>query len=43
MAGWIKSKDLASIEKHFRVVLEGKIGDRWLPGFRTVFEEEQLN
>ncbi len=43
MAGWIKSKDLASIEKHFRVVLEGRVGDRWLPGFRTLFDEEQLN
>lgn len=43
MAEWIKSKDLASIEKHFHVVLEGRIGDGWLPGLRTLFDEEQLN
>ena len=43
MVEWIKSKDIARIEKHFRVVLEGRIGDGWLAGFRTLFDEEQLN
>ena len=43
MAEWIENKDLVRIEKHFCAVLEGRIGDGWLPGFRTLFEEEQLN
>ena len=43
MEEWIKSKDRDSIEKHFRIVLEGRIGDGWLPGLRTLFDDEQLN
>jgi len=43
MEEWIKSKDRERIEKHFRIVLEDRIGDGWLPEVRTLFNEEQLN
>jgi precorrin-2 dehydrogenase/sirohydrochlorin ferrochelatase len=40
MEKWIKDKDRDSIEKHFRTVLEGRIGDEWLPEVRSLFDEE---
>jgi precorrin-2 dehydrogenase/sirohydrochlorin ferrochelatase len=40
MEKWIKDKDRDSIEKHFRTVLEGRIGDEWLPEVRSLFNEE---
>jgi precorrin-2 dehydrogenase/sirohydrochlorin ferrochelatase len=40
MEEWIKSKNWDSIEKHFRTVLEDRVGDDWLPGIRSVFYEE---
>ncbi len=43
MEEWIKNKNLDSIEKHFCAVLKDRIGDDWLPGVRSVFDEEKLN
>ena len=40
MEEWIKNKKLDSIEKHFRTVLEDRVGDDWLPGVRSLFDEE---
>ena len=40
MEEWIKNKKLDSIEKHFRTVLDDRIGDDWLPGVRSSFDEE---
>ena len=40
MEEWIKNKKLDCIEKHFRAVLEDRVGDDWLPGVRFSFDEE---
>ena len=40
MEEWIKNKKLDSIEKHFRAVLEDRVGDDWLSGVRSSFDEE---
>jgi precorrin-2 dehydrogenase/sirohydrochlorin ferrochelatase len=40
MEEWIKNKNLNSIEKHFRAVLEDRVGDDWLSGVRSSFDEE---
>jgi len=40
MEEWIKNKNLDSIEKHFRAVLGDRVGDDWLPGVRSLFDEE---
>ncbi|NOQ65915.1 MAG: bifunctional precorrin-2 dehydrogenase/sirohydrochlorin ferrochelatase [Desulfobacterales bacterium] len=40
MKEWIKNKNLDSIEKHFRAVLEDRVGDDWLSGVRSSFDEE---
>ena len=40
MEEWIKNKNLDSIEKHFRAVLEDRVGDDWLSGVRSSFDEE---
>ena len=43
MEEWIKTKNLDSIEKHLSAVLKDRIGDDWLLGVRSVFDEEKLN
>ena len=40
MQEWIKNKNWDSIENHLRAVTEDRIGDDWLPGIRTLFNEE---
>lgn len=43
LAEWIKNKNRDKIEKHFLAVLEGKIGNDWLEGIRSLFDEEHIN
>jgi precorrin-2 dehydrogenase/sirohydrochlorin ferrochelatase len=40
MEDWIKNKKWNSIEKHLRTILGDRIGDDWLPGVRSLFDEE---
>ena len=40
MEEWIKSKNWDSIEKHLRTVLGDRVGDAWLSGVRSSFDEE---
>ena len=40
MEAWIRNKKWDSIEKHLRTILGGRIGDDWLPGVRSLFDEE---
>ena len=40
MEEWIKNKNWNSIKNHLRAVTEDRIGDDWLPGIRTLFNEE---
>ena len=40
MAEWIKRRNWDSMENHLRTVLGDRIGDDWLPGVRSLFNEE---
>ena len=43
LPAWIRNNDRKSIEKHFRESLESKIGKGWLPGIRSLLDEEHTN